>query len=231
MTQSIAKPMNQKNNTLIVLPDYKAVLWDMDGTLVDSEPLHEKAIRGVGDDLGYPVSAALAQESLGKSYQYCYENLKAKLNMTIDFESWMAMAEKKFLGAAATVMPRLNTVDVVKALHMRGIKQAIFSNSPRKIVQANANGFLRFFDKPEGVFETIISVDDVKDRKPHPEGYLLAAQKLGVKPEECLVIEDSPTGSKAGIAAGMFTIFWPEHADMPIDAEPHMNVRDLDILL
>ena len=222
--------MNQ-NKTLLALPAYKAVLWDMDGTLVDSEPLHEKSIRSVGDILGFPVSEALAKESLGKSHQYCYDNLKLKLNMQIVFTEWMAMVEKAYLDATATVAPRMNTVDVVKSLHKRGIKQAIFSNSPRNIVQANANGFLRFFDNPQEIFGVVLSIDDVKERKPHPEGYLLAAQKLGVKPEECLVIEDSPTGSRAGLAAGMFTIFWPEHAAMPIDVEPHMNVRDLTILL
>lgn len=229
MTPSTVKPMNSE--TLIGLPDYKAVLWDMDGTLVDSEPLHDESIRMVGEALGYPVSQEIVDEALGVGHRHCYDIIQKYLNMPVDFDTWMAKVEKTYLDSTSRIIPRTNTVEVVKALHARGIKQAIFSNSPRKIVEANAQGFLRFFDNPDQIFSAVLSIDDVKERKPHPEGYLLAAQKLGVKPEECLVIEDSPTGSRAGLAAGMFTIFWPEHAATPIDVEPHMNVRDLSILL
>jgi len=216
---------------LIGLPAFKAVLWDMDGTLVDSEPLHDDSIRLVGDQLGYSVSQAIVDEALGVGHRHCYDIIQKYLNMNVDFDTWMAKVEQTYLASTARIAPRLNTIEVVKALHARGIKQAIFSNSPRNIVEANAKGFLRFFDNPDEIFSAILSIDDVKERKPHPEGYLLAAQKLSVQPEECLVVEDSPTGSKAGIAAGMFTIFWPEHADMPTDAQPHMTVRDLNFLL
>lgn len=226
MTQSAANTMN-----LNKLPEFEAVLWDMDGTLVDSEPLHDDSIRFVGEQLGYPVSQEIVDKALGVGHQHCYNIIQEYLNMNVDFPTWMAQVEKAYLDSTSRIVPRMNTVEIVKSLHARGIKQAIFSNSPRNIVEANAKGFLRFFDNPEEIFSVILSINDVAERKPHPEGYLLAAQKLGVAPEKCLVIEDSPTGSKAGLAAGMFTIFWPEHAAVPIDVEPHMNVRDLNILL
>ncbi len=218
--------MSQNN-----LPDFQAVLWDMDGTLVDSEPLHDYSIRWVGDQLGYPVSQDIVDEALGVGHLHCFTIIQSYLNMPIEFPVWMAMVEKTYLESTANILPRANTVEIVKSLHARGIKQAVFSNSPRKIVDANVKGFLRFFDNPDGIFSTVLSIDDVKQRKPFPEGYLLAAKNLNVSPQQCLVIEDSPTGSKAGIAAGMFTIYWPENPNTPIDAKPNMHVRNLDFLL
>lgn len=225
MTQSAAKPMNN------VLPAYKAVLWDMDGTLVDSEPLHDNSIRVVGDKLGYPVSQEIVDEALGVGHRHCFEIIQKYLNMNIDFDSWMALVEAEYLASTARIVPRANTVEVVKALHARGIKQAIFSNSPRDIVNANAKGFLRFFDNPEQIFSAILSIDDVENRKPAPDGYLKAADRMGVHATDCLVIEDSPTGVKAGKAAGAFTIFWPEHDGIKTDTTPDIQVADLNLLL
>lgn len=224
-------PPQANNTNTASLPDFDAVLWDMDGTLVDSEPLHELSIRLIGDQIGFPVSKDLADRSLGVGHQYCYDMLTKELGMTIDFPAWMAMVEKAYLDATAHVEPRETAVDIVKALHARGIKQAIFSNSPRNILDANVKGFLRFFDQKDGVFSQVISVNDVMERKPSPEGYVLAAHRLGVAPEKCLVIEDSPTGVKAGKAAGCFTIFWPQNPSLQSEIAPDLKVEDLRSLL
>jgi HAD superfamily hydrolase (TIGR01509 family) len=204
----------------------------MDGTLVDSEPLHADSVRVTGDELGFPVSEELLEKSLGVGYAHCFQMLQDHLNMSIGFKEWSVCVENAYLKLAETIKPRQNIIEIVRALHARGIKQAVFSNSPRKIVRANTDGFLRFFHNPSEIFTHLISADDVSNTKPDPEGYFLAAQKFGLGTDECLVIEDSPTGVRAGVAAGCFTILWKHPTLSPeFPIAPDMIVDDLGALL
>lgn len=228
-------PLPSKTIVTEALPEFRAVLWDVDGTLVDSEKLHIASVQVVGVEIGYPVSNELLTRSVGVSHLHCFKSLQEHLNMPINFDAWRARVEEAYMNLAAKIMPRENVVDIVKSLHARGIPQGVFSNSPGKIVRANIHGFLRFFDKPDGVFSHILSIDDVANGKPDPEGYFILAQKLGLATEQCLVVEDSATGTRAGVAAGCFTIFWPQaefaahHADMPV--KPNIQTADLGALL
>lgn len=213
------------------LPDFKAVLWDMDGTLVHSDPVHAKCLRLIGDEIGMPVSEELAWSALGVSHRFAYDTLtKALGQMPLSFEQWVARESELYIESVAAVEPRENVVDVIRALNKRGIKQAIFSNNPRLFIDATTKGFLRFFDNPDEIFSAVISLDDVA-AKPSPDGYLLACERLGVTPAEALVMEDSPTGSAAGIAAGCFTIYWPGPHNKPLPVAPGMIVDNLDFLL
>lgn len=213
------------------LPDFKAVLWDMDGTLVHSDPVHAQCVQRIGAEINMPVSDELVWRALGVSHRYAYDLLTAELGaMPLSFEEWVARESELYIESVAAVEPRGNVVEVLRALNARGVKQAIFSNNPRPFIDATTKGLLRFFDNPDDIFSHVLSLDDVP-AKPSPDGYLLAAKLLGVSPAECLVIEDSPTGSAAGIAAGCFTIYWPGPHDKPLKAQPDMVVGDLDFLL
>jgi HAD superfamily hydrolase (TIGR01509 family) len=174
----------------------------------------------------------LAWSVLGVSHRYAYDTLAAHFgSLPLTFEQWVARESELYIEKVAQIDTRENVVDVLKAIRARGIKQAIFSNNPRQFIDATTKGLLRFFDQPESVFETVISLDDVP-AKPDPTGYLLACERLGVKPEECLVIEDSPTGAAAGVAAGCFTIYWPgPHSNKPLKSEPSLIVDNLNFLL
>lgn len=219
------------NSTPAKLPNFKAVLWDMDGTLVHSDPVHAKCAQQVGDEMHMPVSDELVWRALGVSHRYAYDLLTKELGpMPLSFEEWVARESELYIASVAAVEPRDNVVDVIHSLNKRGIKQAIFSNNPRLFIDATTKGFLRFFDNPSEIFSHVISLDDVP-AKPAPDGYLLAAERLGVQPSECLVIEDSPTGAAAGIAAGCFTIYWPGLHNKPMTAQPSMIADNLNFLL
>lgn len=226
----------QPQNTILhaknkPLPEFKAVLWDMDGTLVHSDPVHSKCVQIIGDEMGMPTSQELAWSALGVSHRFAYDTLTTALGqMPLSFEQWVDRESELYIKHVAEIQPRENVVDIIRALNKRGIKQAIFSNNPRLFIDATTKGFLRFFDNPDDIFLTVISLDDVP-AKPDPTGYLLAAEQLGVKPEECLVMEDSPTGSAAGVAAGCFTIYWPGPHDKLLKVQPDMIVDNLDFLL
>lgn len=213
------------------LPDFKAVLWDMDGTLVNSDILHKECIQKIGVEMGKPVSDDLAARALGVSHRFCYDLLSKELGeLPLDFETWKQREFDLYLTSVYQVQPRDNVIDVVRALHERGIKQGIFSNNQRVIIDYTLQGFTRFFDNPHEVFSLIVSLDEVP-AKPAPDGYLLAAEKFAVSPQECLVIEDSPTGVKSGMTAGCFTIYWPDPDTVKtLDTQPSMIVKNLDFL-
>lgn len=213
------------------LPDYRAVLWDMDGTLVNSDILHKECVQRIGIEMGKPVSDQLCAQALGVSHRYCYDLLTQELGpLPLDFETWRQREFDLYLDSVGTVTPRDNVIEIITSLHQRGIKHAIFSNNPRIIIEKTLQGFTRFFENPADIFSLVISLDEVP-AKPAPDGYVLATEKLGLAPEQCLVIEDSPTGAKAGIAAGCFTIYWPDpDTAKTLDATPDMIVKNLDFL-
>lgn len=210
------------------LPAFKAVLWDMDGTLVDTEPLHKKSVQMVGDAIGLPVSDELCLKCLGVGYRFCYDTLTGELGeMPVSFDVWQEKVIQAYLQLTAEIETRPQALEAVRHFHALGIPQAIVSNSPRFVVEANAKGFLRFFDNPDGIFRFIVSIDEMKRPKPEPDGYLQAAAEFGVAPSECLVIEDSPTGVRSGMASGCFTIYWPStHIKPATDLNPSLMMSD-----
>lgn len=224
--------MTTTDSRASALPDFKAVLWDMDGTLVHSDRLHKACIQQIGDEIGKPVSDALAARALGVSHRFCYDLLTAELGaFPMDFESWKQRELEMYYARLDEVEPRKAIPEILRHLHERGIKQAIFSNNPRAAIDRTISGFSRFLSDPSAVFPVIISIDDVP-AKPEPDGYLLAAKRLGVAPQDCLVIEDSPTGAKAGLAAGCFTIYWPESdTGKELTVTPDLVTQDLGALL
>lgn len=228
MTQPPANSISAANP----LPAFKAVLWDMDGTLVLSEPLHTKCIQAIGDEMGMPVSPDLCMRAQGISHRHAYDTITKELGeMPLAFDAWVTRASQLYMEFVADITPRDNVIDIIRALHERGIKQAIFSNNPRRFIDATVKSFSRFFDQPFDVFPLIISLDDVP-AKPAPDGYLLAAQQMGVTPDQCLVMEDSPTGAAAGKAAGCFTIYWPqENEQRALKVGPDLITANLDFFL
>lgn len=221
--------------TDISLPEFQAVLWDVDGTLVDSEPLHKQCLQMVGDEIGLPVPDDLCLRAQGVGYRFAFDTIETELGpMPISFENWLHRMTETYLTLAATSVACCeDAVKAVRHFHEKGIRQAIFSNSPRNVVEANVKGFLRGFDNPHEIFCALFSVEDVQHPKPEPDGYILAAQQLGLNPAQCLVIEDSPTGVKSGKASGAFTIF-RQHANgksLDSDSNPDLIVRSLEDLL
>jgi len=215
------------------LSAFKAVLWDMDGTLVDTEPLHKKSVQMVGDDIGFPVSDELCMKCLGVGYRFCYDTLQNELGeLPVSFEIWQEKVVQAYLKLTAEIETRPQAVEVVKHFHKHGIKQAIVTNSPRFVAEANANGFLRFFENPQEIFTFIISADEMKRPKPEPDGYLQAVEKFGLQPQECLVVEDSPTGLKSAIASDCFSIYWPStHIKPATDLQPDLVIQNWDEFL
>lgn len=183
----------------------KAVFWDMDGTLTDSEPLHEAALIAALRSAGVTPPTDLHERVLGISAWPVYEMLRDEHGLALPFEEWILRKYDHYLPLVSGLKPRPGAIEIFDELRARGVAQAVVSNSDRMIVDAN----LHVVGLAYPGMKTV-SRNDVREGKPHAEPFLRAAWLVGVDPSEAVAIDDSWTGASSGLAAGMKTIFWPE---------------------
>ncbi|MBN2618904.1 MAG: HAD family phosphatase [Spirochaetales bacterium] len=178
---------------------FKAVIFDFDGTLVDSEWAYALTDVEFVKALGGDSSNFDHSEFVGGGVRYFVEYFKSKLEVEDQsVDELIGLNDKIFLDIAddnITVFPKM--LALVKDLHSRGVPMAIASGSSQWILEniASRTGLDKYIDK-------IYSSQLVEYDKPQPDIYLHAARELGVKPEECLVFEDSATGFRSAIRAG-----------------------------
>jgi HAD superfamily hydrolase (TIGR01509 family) len=183
----------------------KAVYWDMDGTLVDSEPLHERALIAALRSAGIAPPSDLHERVIGQAAWPVYEMMRDEFGLSIPFEDWISRKYDHYLAHAPSLKGRPGAMEIFRDLKHKRVVQAVVSNSDRLIVDANLHAVgIRIAGMKT------VSRNDVRDGKPAPEPFLRAAWLTGIDPAETVVMEDSFTGATAGVAAGMKTIFWPE---------------------
>ncbi|KAB2343022.1 HAD-IA family hydrolase [Actinomadura rudentiformis] len=172
-----------------------AVLFDTDGTLVDSTPLIERAAHAWAGGYGIDAEEFLAGAHGRRTSDRIAEFLPP-LEVRAATERLDALEAELLAEGGVVALP--GVLDLLNA--MNGL--------PWAIVTSMDTGQLRARTQIAGVPlpEVIVTADDVTHGKPDPEGYLLAARRLGVPPEECAVIEDAPAGIRAGKAAGATVI-------------------------
>lgn len=199
-----------------------AVLWDMDGLLVDSEPLWTVAEVGLAEQLGGrwsdQLKAAIAGTRLDVAVPAILEHYGCPTDhATVAWASdWLL---RRMVELYAENPPLLDGVpDLLLALHEAGVRQALVSSSYRVLVDAVlAHGY--------GPFALSISGDEVTHGKPHPEPYLTAAARLGVDPAHCVVLEDSAAGVLSGEAAGCAVVAVPSVPGVTVLPAPRTLVR------
>ncbi|TIM22878.1 MAG: HAD family phosphatase [Mesorhizobium sp.] len=183
----------------------KAVFWDMDGTLVDSEPLHEAALIAALHSVGIAAPTNLHERVLGIAAWPVYEMLRDEFGLDLAFDDWIVRKYNHYLPMAETLKPRPGAIEIYNELRALGVAQAVVSNSDRLVVDANLRMVGLFYPGMK-----TISRNDVREGKPHAEPFLRASWLAGVDPADAMAVEDSVTGATAGLAAGIRTIFWPE---------------------
>ncbi len=204
-------------------PLLRAILWDIDGTLLDSEPWHQHATTVVCRRFGCVLTDEQYAATLGIAFSELYALVQAIHPMATSLEAWIDAITDCYIERIAEVTPRDGSLALVEAFAARGLPQACVSNAGRRVVEAN----LRRLGAPHFAFG--VSRDDVKNGKPDPESYRLAAQRLGVPPESCAVIEDSPMGARAAKAAGMLTVAWPQHPGLVFEAADFIVAHPDDV--
>jgi HAD superfamily hydrolase (TIGR01509 family) len=208
-----------------------ALLWDLDGTLVDSEPVHHLAVTDALAGLGVTAPPELHAALLGRSAAEVHAHCVAAFGITVSEAELSALKLAAYVRHAPRIRPRAEAMELFEALRARGAAQGIVSNSDRVIVDANlrAVGLL----VPDLV---TVSRNDVRRGKPDPEPFLRAAYLLGAEPGRCVVVEDSPIGAAGGLAAGMRVVCFPEPRPgpplaFPPSAELARGGRELATLL
>ena len=177
--------------------DFKAYLFDCDGTVVDSMPLHYLAWRRALDAHGCEFPEELFYEWGGKPVEQILRDLSAAQGLTIPIQETANIKEAYFHEA----LPRLRVVaevlEHIDDAHGR-LPFAVVSGGGRESVKRSLAQF-GLLDR----FETFVCAEDYTHPKPDPEPYLIAAERLGIAPAHCLVFEDTQLGVDAAVAAGM----------------------------
>jgi len=192
----------------------RAVLWDLDGTLVDSENYHWQSWRDVLAPEGLSITYQQFLASFGKKNDPI---MREWLGADYSPERAVRLAEAKEadyrrLVAEYGLQPKPWAKEWLTGLHAAGWKQAIVTSAPA----ANADVMLRALGLLS-LFETVVTAEDVKEGKPDPEVFLTAAARLGVAPARCIVVEDAMAGIEGARRAGMKSIGISAHVRLPAD--------------
>ncbi len=186
---------------------FAAVLWDLDGTIIDSEPLwmageHELAER-YGKTWTQEDGLALVGNSLIGSGEYIKERLDADMSPEeiVDF-----LVMRLAFALREEIPWRPGARELIAALEAEGTPQALVTMSYAPIAEPIA---------AVTPFAAVVTGDIVTHGKPHPEPYLRAAELLGVDPADCLAIEDSGTGATSANAAGCHVLVVPHFVNVP----------------
>lgn len=190
--------------TLDIPPgEFSAYLFDCDGTLADTMPLHYRAWRAVLDPLGCEFPEDVFYSVGGMPTATVVDFLNARNGLSLPARKLAEQKEAIFLTLIPEVGPIPPVVDFLLALEGK-YPLAVASGGFKPVVTAtlDALGLL-------GHFQTLVTAEDVAHGKPAPDTYLEAARRLGVVPERCLVFEDTPLGRESALNAGMQCVLVP----------------------
>lgn len=185
---------------------YAAVVFDLDGTLIDTETLCNAAGLVTCRALGIDITADFFESLAGIHDARRVELISARIGRPVDFDHFMNLWDAECTrGFAKGVPVKPGVAEVMALISARALPVALATSSRRdparqKLVAAGLAGH----------FATVVTVEDVARPKPAPDPYLLAAQRLGVDPARCLAFEDSETGAASAHAAGMTVVQIPD---------------------
>ncbi|MCX5685635.1 MAG: HAD family phosphatase [Planctomycetota bacterium] len=176
----------------------RAVIFDMDGVLINSYRAHLEAWQRMGAKLGYPVTEDAFIPTFGRVNREIFHHLWGDALNDQEIERWGEWKETAYREIITERFPGMEgAVDLLDSLKAAGFALAIGSSGPPENVAAALLGLRR-----ETLFDAIVNGREVKEGKPHPEVFLKAAEKLGIEPRRCAVIEDSLAGLEAAARAG-----------------------------
>jgi len=213
----------------------KAVIWDMDGVIADTAPYHLKAWQEVLQKRGVNLTEEDFRHSFGQRNDTIIRNALGKEVSQDEIDTIAREKEEGFRQRIRQdLKPLPGVIKLIKSLTKRRFKMALASSAPIENIQLLTRGL-----GINSCFHIIICDKDVTEGKPNPQVFLLAAQKLGIEPKNCIVIEDAVAGVSAAKKAGMrclaITNTHPRtsltEADLIVDTLEAVSVSDLEQLL
>ncbi|MFT3688062.1 HAD family hydrolase [Paenirhodobacter sp.] len=179
-------------------PAISGIAWDVDGTLVDSEPVHHRGLIAVCLELGVDLRADPPERFLGMNQDAIWAVLAPQMPEGIDRAGWKTRLQDHFVAAVHEAHPMPGALDVMRAFAEAGIAQVAVSNSGRRVMEASlsTHGMAPFL-------RGMVSFDDVTHGKPDPEPYRKGLALLGLPAQQVLAVEDSGTGARSARTAGL----------------------------
>lgn len=195
----------------------KAIIFDFDGTILDTETAWYEAFRGAYSARGAELTLETFSTCIGTSLDAFnpYEFINTLIEQPVKPAEFKQEVHQRHNALMKTVQIRPGIEDYLKAAKNAGLKIGLASSSSRIWIDKH----LKLL-KIGSYFDCICTSDDVAKVKPDPELYLKAMERLGVKPQETVAIEDSPNGSRAAIAAGMYCVVVPNQVTKLLAFEP-----------
>ncbi|WP_309024683.1 HAD family phosphatase [Pelagicoccus sp. SDUM812002] len=200
--------------------DFDAVIWDMDGLIFDTERLSFFAWQEGAKAIGLEIDLTLFQSLIGMNSQAIQARLLAVLGDTTDVVALSKAAGVSYDGLIAAGPPlKHGAKSCLETIAASRIPQALATSSSYRYASKKLehHNLLKLFD-------ATVTGDQVTHGKPHPEPYLLAAEKLGVSPTRCVALEDSVNGIRSAKSAGMQTVLIPDmcpHDDESLSRVDH----------
>lgn len=193
--------------TIKVHPEAKGLIFDLDGTLSDSLPVHVATWNQIGDKFGFQFDPKIVYEMTGQPTIEFARRVVKQYNLTVAPEEIVRMKQTSFWELAHLLQPVPEVVSIVKAFNGK-LPMAVGTGASRRSseVQLKALGLTHYFD-------AIVSANDVTRHKPEPDTFLKCALLMGIEPKYCQVFEDGDLGIKAAEKAGM----------MVVDVRPFIN--------
>ncbi|MGD9117811.1 MAG: HAD family phosphatase [Dehalococcoidia bacterium] len=217
------------------MPELTAVIWDMDGVLADTAPYHFLAWRETFAKRGIDFTKEDFERGFGIRNDAIIRNIMGEKTADTEIETIAKEKEATFRRLIGQdIKPLPGVLELLSQLNDQGIRMAIASSTVIENIHL-ITGSLGI----ENYFEAIITGHDVTEGKPSPQVFLVAAQRLGADPKNCVVFEDAVAGVKAAKSAGMHCVAITSsnpreklaEADLVVDSLAEVSVNDLEKLL
>jgi beta-phosphoglucomutase family hydrolase len=192
---------------LHVHPDARALIFDLDGTLSNSLPVHMSTWNKVGEVYGFKFDPQIMVKMTGRATIEFARHIVERYGLSADPVEIVKLKQQTFWDLAQLIQPVHEIISIVKEYHGK-LPMAVGTGASRKSteVQLNELQIAKYFD-------VIVSADDVTRHKPNPDTFLKCAERMGVEPSKCQVFEDGDLGIAAAKKAGM----------MVTDVRPHIS--------
>jgi pseudouridine 5'-phosphatase len=200
------------------------ILFDMDGVLLDTEPLYTKSIQAVTSRFGKTFDWGLKEQIMGRGRLAAAAFLVDALALPLDAETFLVERDVVLMDLLAEAVEIPGAEAFTRGLHQRGLKLAVATSSERRLFHHKTQHHQDWFS----IFSAVVCGDDPRltHTKPAPDIFLIAARELGAEPACCLVFEDSPAGIQAALAAGMRVVALPDpNLDPALLAGAHHIIR------